>query len=96
MLSDMPIDVLKMDMRFIRDIEESETDLHLVKLIVDIARSLNLFVVAEGVETEGQLNLLKDAGCNVVQGYLFSRPLPPEEFEKLIEREIAIERGTKQ
>ena len=96
MLSDMPIDVLKMDMRFIRDIEESETDLRLVKLIVDIARSLNLFVVAEGVETEGQLDLLKDAGCNVVQGYLFSRPLPPEEFEKLIEREIAIERGMKQ
>ena len=87
MLSDMPIDVLKMDMKFIRNIEESETDLRLVKLILDIAWYLNLKVVAEGVETPGQLKLLQDAGCDLVQGYYFSRPLPPEEFEKLIQLE---------
>ena len=87
MLSDMPIDVLKMDMKFVHNIESSETDLRLVMLILDIARYLRLRVVAEGVETEGQLKLLKDAGCDIVQGYYFSRPLPPEEFEKLIEAE---------
>ena len=92
MLSDMPIDVLKMDMKFVRNIEKSETDFRLVKLILDIARYLNLNVVAEGVETVGQLSLLQDAGCDLVQGYYFSRSLPPEEFEKLILREIEIER----
>ena len=89
MLSDMPINVLKMDMKFIRHIEENETDLRLVKLILDIARYLHLTVVAEGVETEGQLALLHDAGCDVVQGFYFSRPLPPEEFEQLIRRDRA-------
>ena len=92
MLSDMPIDALKMDIKFIRNIEESETDLRLVKLILDIARYLQLTVVAEGVETEGQLAILQDAKCDLVQGFYFSRPLPAAEFEKLIQREIAIER----
>jgi EAL domain-containing protein (putative c-di-GMP-specific phosphodiesterase class I)/GGDEF domain-containing protein len=92
MLSKMPIDVLKMDMKFVRHIEESETDLRLVKLILDIAEYLKLHVVAEGVETEGQLGLLKDAGCGLIQGYLFSRPLPAEEFEQLIKRELSVER----
>lgn len=93
MLSDMPIDVLKMDMKFVRNIESSDTDFRLVKLILDIAKYLKLNVVAEGVETAGQLKLLRDAGCDLVQGFYFSRPLPPEEFEALIEREMSIERG---
>jgi diguanylate cyclase (GGDEF)-like protein len=90
MLSDMPIDVLKMDMKFIRNIEKSETDRRLVELILDIAGYLKLTVVAEGVETAGQLEILQKAGCDLVQGYYFSRPVPPEEFEKLIERELEI------
>ena len=92
MLSDMPIDVLKMDMKFIRNIETSETDRRLVSLILDIAKYLNVSVVAEGVETEGQLKILQERNCDVVQGYYFSRPLPPEEFEALIQHEIAQER----
>jgi EAL domain-containing protein (putative c-di-GMP-specific phosphodiesterase class I)/amino acid transporter/GGDEF domain-containing protein len=82
MLSSMPIDILKMDIAFIRNIEHNEKDLRLVELVVDIARYFKLPVVAEGVETEGQLKLLRKAGCNLVQGYYFSRPLPPEEFEQ--------------
>ena len=93
MLADMPIDVLKMDMAFVRNIESSDADYMLVKLILDIAKHLKLKVVAEGVETAGQLALLKDAGCDLVQGYYFSRPVPPEEFRALIEREKGIERG---
>ena len=93
MLSDMPIDVLKMDMKFIRNIETSETDRRLVTLILDIARYLKVSVVAEGVETEGQLELLREGACDLVQGYYFSRPLPPEKFEALILREIEIERN---
>ena len=84
MLSSMPIDVLKMDIAFIRNIERNEKDLRLVELIVDIARYLKVPVVAEGVETENQLRLLKDTGCDLVQGYYFSRPLPAEAFEEMI------------
>ncbi|MDO5703168.1 MAG: GGDEF domain-containing phosphodiesterase, partial [Lachnospiraceae bacterium] len=88
MLSAMPIDVLKMDMKFVRNIEKNETDLRLVKLILDIAKYMNLRVIAEGVETEGQMKLLKDAGCDLIQGFYFSRPLPAHEFEELMVREL--------
>ena len=84
MLSSLPIDVLKMDIGFIQNIEHSERDFHLVELILDIAKYLKVPVVAEGVETGNQLKLLKDAGCDLVQGYYFSRPLPAEEFERRI------------
>jgi diguanylate cyclase (GGDEF)-like protein len=84
MLSSIPVDVLKMDMGFIRNIERNEKDLRLVELIVDIADYLKVPVIAEGVETQSQLKLLRDAKCDLVQGYYFSRPLPPEEFEQKI------------
>lgn len=84
MLSSMPVDILKMDMAFIRNIERNEKDFRLVELIVDIAHYLKVPVIAEGVETERQLNLLKNAGCSLVQGYYFSRPLPADEFAKKI------------
>ncbi len=93
MLSAMPFDVLKMDMKFVQNIEKERTDMHLVKLVLDIAKYIDVPVVAEGIETEGQLKLLKNAGCALVQGYYFSRPLPAEEFENLIQREIAITRS---
>ncbi len=92
MLSCMPIDVLKMDMAFVRNIEHSEKDFRLVEVVLDIARYLKVPVVAEGVETQRQLDMLKDAGCELIQGYFFSRPLPPEEFERLIQAELETER----
>ena len=57
-------------------------------LIVDIARYLNVPVVAEGVEKEDQLRQLKEIGCDMVQGYYFSRPVPADEFEKFIIKEV--------
>jgi len=92
MLSYMPIDVLKMDMQFVRNITQSEKDFRLVEVVLDIARFLKVPVVAEGVETGQQLAMLKGAGCDLVQGYYFSRPLPPEEFEQLIIKDKQIER----
>ena len=86
-LSSMPVDVLKMDRSFVMNIDNDEKDLRLVELILDIARNLRMPVIAEGVETESQMTLLKNAGCDFVQGYYFSRPLPPEEFEAFIARE---------
>ena len=81
MLSAMPIDVLKMDRAFVRNIEHSEKDIQLVALILDIARNLKVPVIAEGVETGKQVELLKELGCGLVQGYFFSRPLHASEFE---------------
>ena len=82
MLSAMPVDVLKMDRAFVRNIEHEEKDIHLVALILDIAKNLKIPVVAEGVETAEQVRLLKDLGCQLVQGYYFSRPLQALEFEE--------------
>ena len=86
MLSSMPVDILKMDRGFILNIEHSEQDFRLVVLILEIARNLKMPVIAEGVETKNQMLMLKEAGCDLVQGYYFSRPLPPEDFERLITR----------
>lgn len=80
MLSSMPIDVLKMDMQFVRNIDNNEKDRQLVALIIGIAKSLKVPVIAEGVERESQLRLLRDLGCALVQGFYFSRPLPADEF----------------
>lgn len=82
MLSSMPIDVLKMDKEFIRNIDHEEKDRHLVALIIDIAKNLKVPVIAEGVERATQLELLKQMGCEIVQGYYFSRPLPADKFEE--------------
>ena len=88
MLSAMPVDVLKMDRAFIQRIGEDEKDAHLVALILGIARSLKVPVVAEGVETEEQLKLLRKLGCPLVQGFYFSKPLPAPEFEERIIRNM--------
>ena len=83
MLSHMPIDVLKLDRSFIKDISGNEVDkknIRMVELILDIAKSLKLMVVAEGVENETQLQFLKKHGCELIQGYYFSPPLSAAEF----------------
>ena len=87
MLSEMPVDVLKMDRNFVRNMEHDEKDTQLVTLIIDIAKKLNIPVVAEGVETETQLAMLRKLGCAIVQGYYFSRPLSATEFENRIIKE---------
>ncbi|MBR4720457.1 MAG: EAL domain-containing protein [Clostridia bacterium] len=84
MLSSMPIDRLKMDGSFIRNIENDEKNIKLVEFIVHIAGNLKVPVIAEGVETEYQMQLLKNFGCRFVQGYYFSPPIPANEFEEKI------------
>ena len=88
MLTTIPIDALKMDMKFIHNMQKDEKSMKLVELVLDIAKFLSVPVIAEGVESEEQLMLLKDRGCDIVQGYYFSKPVPPEDFTKFIEREI--------
>ena len=84
MLTSMPIDVLKMDKAFIRNIQPGNKEMKLVELVLDIAKNLGVPVVAEGVETEEELKMLKEAGCDIIQGYYFSKPIPPSEMEKFI------------
>lgn len=83
MLAMLPFDVLKLDMQFVRNVHTDEKSLRLIQLIMEIADYLDVTVVAEGVENEEQYKLLKQAGCDVIQGYYFSRPIPAEEFVEL-------------
>ncbi len=87
MLTELPIDVLKLDMRFIKNMHTDKKAHKLIELIMEIAEFLQVGVVAEGVEFEEQFKLLKEAGCDVIQGFYFSKPLPANEFEKLLKEE---------
>ena len=88
MITSLPIDILKIDMSFIRNMEKDERNMKLVELVIDIAKFLNVPTVAEGVETDSQLKTLKQMGCGIIQGYYFSKPVPAGEFSKFIEKEL--------
>ncbi|QPK64572.1 bacteriohemerythrin [Methylomonas sp. LL1] len=83
-LKKLPLNQLKIDQSFIRDIVEDSGDQAIVRTIIAMAASLNLGVIAEGVETEQQRRFLFDNNCKHYQGYLFSKPLPLEQFEQLL------------
>ena len=84
MISDLPIDALKLDMQFIRNAFRERKDTRLLEVIFHLAESLEVPTIAEGVETAEQMLTLKSMGCDIVQGYYFSRPLPANEFEPLV------------
>ena len=84
MLSKMPIDALKLDMQFIRSAFKEQTDTRLLEAMIGLAKSFEVPTIAEGVETAEQYRILKEMGCDIIQGYYFSRPLPAEEFEPFI------------
>ncbi|QAU35125.1 EAL domain-containing protein [Janthinobacterium sp. 17J80-10] len=79
-LSNLPLDKLKVDQSFVRRIERDKASRSVTEAIIALARSLNLQVVGEGIESEFALHYLARQGCNLAQGYWFSRPLPPDEF----------------
>ncbi|MFZ5523974.1 MAG: PAS domain S-box protein [Pseudomonadota bacterium] len=83
-LKKFDIDYLKIDRSFVNNLETDENNMALSEAISVMAHKLGLKVIAEGVETEGQRKLLANAGCDYAQGYLFSKAIPPEEFEKLM------------
>ena len=84
MLTHLPIDALKLDMSFIRSAFGENRDVRMIELIIDIADYLHVPVVAEGVETEEQYMVLKAMGCEYVQGYYFSKPVPHKDFDHFI------------
>jgi EAL domain-containing protein (putative c-di-GMP-specific phosphodiesterase class I) len=83
-LHQLPIDVLKIDKTFIDDVTVNTDKKVISNALITIAHSFDLSVIAEGVETTDQLSFLKNAHCDMVQGYLFSRPVPSEQFESLL------------
>jgi diguanylate cyclase (GGDEF)-like protein/PAS domain S-box-containing protein len=83
-LKRFPLDHIKIDRSFIKDIPEDNDDATITRTIIAMAHNLRLKVIAEGVETEAQLNFLREHGCDEMQGYYFSRPLPGNEFNELL------------
>ncbi|MDP6414944.1 MAG: EAL domain-containing protein, partial [Gammaproteobacteria bacterium] len=80
-LNRLPVDTLKIDRSFVMDLESNRENAAICAAIIAMAHALNLQVVAEGVETEGQKNYLKNQRCDQIQGYLISKPLPGETLE---------------
>lgn len=88
MLSNMPIDALKLDMQFIRSAFKDRMDTRLIEAMIRLAASFEVPTIAEGVETAEQVSALKKMGCDIIQGYYFSRPLPADEFEKFVQDKV--------
>ena len=86
MLKDMPLDTLKVDMAFIRELEKSKRVAVILKFIVALAEELGMSVVVEGVETQAQADYVASLGDVSIQGYFFSRPLPIPDYEKLLDK----------
>lgn len=84
---DIPVNTVKIDRAFINNCQSSERGVYFLKQMVAVVKGLGYHVVCEGVETEEQVEILREAGCEEAQGYWFARPMPIEEYEKLVYRE---------
>ena len=87
MLKNLPVDVLKLDMSFAHEVSHSRRVNAILKFIMSLSRELDMQVIVEGVETKKQLDIVSELGCQDIQGYYFSRPLPADEFMKLLEEQ---------
>ncbi len=85
-LKDLPVDILKIDMKFMDDLDKGGKSAIILESIVRMTKWMSLRAVAEGVETEDELNFLKSIECNYIQGYYFYRPMPEREFEELLNK----------
>jgi len=83
-LKRLPIDKLKIDQAFVRDLPDDEDDAGITKAVIALAKSLNLKVIAEGVETKEQKDFIVENGCENIQGYYYSKPIPANELEVLL------------
>ncbi|OGR25758.1 MAG: hypothetical protein A2X83_11955 [Desulfuromonadales bacterium GWD2_54_10] len=90
-LKRFPFDKLKIDLSFVRDITSDPNSAAIARAIIAMGHSMNLRVIAEGVETEGQLGYLRSNSCDDMQGFLFSRPVPSGEFEQMLRENRRLE-----
>lgn len=81
-LKEMQLDVLKIDADFFRGVEAQERGLLIVSEVIDLAKKLNMKIVAEGIESREQVDFLTEQECDLIQGYFFSKPMPIHEFEE--------------
>ena len=89
MLSHMKVDAIKLDAGFLRmNNRQYEKTIHIIESVVNMTKQIAVPLIVEGVETKEQCDFLKESGCDVIQGYYLSKPLPLEDFEKLIEKEL--------
>ncbi len=88
-LKDLPANILKIDKSFISSLTTNEEDVSIVRAVINLGQSLNLKVIAEGVETREHSNILSDLGCHLMQGYLFSKPISPEEIAVMLKDKTA-------
>ncbi|OZG71184.1 GGDEF domain-containing protein [Hahella sp. CCB-MM4] len=89
-LKQMPVRELKIDKSFVLQLEQSESDQIIVQSTIDLGHSFQLKVIAEGVETETALTLLKHMGCDYIQGYHLARPMPPEDFQLWLDQQVSL------
>jgi len=82
MLKDMPIDLIKIDMMFLRQTRDNEKAKIILQNILHLSEELGMISLTEGVETENQYHMLAEKGCHLFQGFYFAKPMPPEEYEK--------------
>ena len=85
-LQRFPLNMLKIDQSFVQEVTRNAANASITRAIISLAHSMNLSVLAEGVETEEQLELLRQQECDQVQGHVFGRPMPGEEFVELLAR----------
>ena len=83
MLSTFPLDIIKLDISFVQNLETNQI---VIENIIKMAHSMGLFTIAEGVETEEQFKILQSFGCDMIQGFYFSRPLSIDEYEKYLRK----------
>ncbi len=96
LLKDVRFDVIKLDKEFLADKAEIGRSRIVIESILTLARALHVHTVAEGVETQEQLDFLRESGCDTIQGYYFSRPVPEAEFDRLLQEQHAAEREDRQ
>ncbi len=84
-LQELPIDIIKIDRSFVKNLAVSESDAMIVETILSMAKHLGKYTIAEGVETEEQLAFLRKHGCDAYQGYLHSKPMSSDSFSKLLD-----------
>jgi diguanylate cyclase (GGDEF)-like protein len=85
-LKNMPVDVLKIDQEFVRNVDRDPRLAGMVRAMIQVAQSLDMIPLAEGIETEGEYVFLRANGCRLAQGFWFAHPMPPQEFEELVGR----------
>ena len=88
LLKELPVDIIKIDKSFLDETESSETSKIIIRKTVELTQELDMTVVCEGVETENQADYLRGIRCDVAQGYLYARPMPMDDFETLLDKEM--------